>query len=115
MAGRRDYRGMVTAIKNKLDSSKREQMERLREVRDNGADAGFSGFTYYTDTGKFYAKWKEVIWQLLAEDAENSGDDVLTMIAGFGGAKNVSDDVGFENLLAWYALEAVANREVGNE
>lgn len=73
------------------------------------ASNGYGGFIYYKDTCEFYAKNKDLIWEKLEEDAEGYGTSILQMVADFGGAKNVSSADTFENLLAWYALESVAN------
>jgi hypothetical protein len=87
--------------------------ESLEDVANYGAGSGFPGFTYYTDTVKFYDEFSDEIWELLVEDARSLGcGSVLEMIAGFGGAGGCESDTTFKNLLAWYALEAVAQREV---
>ena len=82
--------------------------EQLVDAANHGADAGWPGFTYYTDTSKFYEQNEEDIWAMLDDMASNFGSkNVLSLIAGFGGADSVSDDSTFKNLLSWAALEEV--------
>lgn len=76
------------------------------QAGEHGADAGWPGFTYYTDTSKFYDANAEEIWELAAQSADDMGEPhVLAMISKFGAAGTVSDDSTFENLMAWFALE----------
>ena len=81
----------------------------LADIANHGCISGFPGLTYYADTTALYKKYKEDIWEMLYDDAESFGSDNLPAFIGtFNGAKNVSDDVTFENLLVWYAVEKVA-------
>lgn len=93
---------MIRAIRRNLSVTD------LRDVCEHGADSGFTGFVYYTETVKFYDRHEEAIWQLLESDAESMGESPLQLIAGFGGAKGVTDMRTFKNLLTWYALETIA-------
>lgn len=98
-----DVQKMTRAIRRQLDA------EQLSDVASHGADAGFPGFTYYTDTVKFYNRHEDAIWELLRDDAQNLGyDNVPALIASFNRANNADDVTGFKNLLAWYALKTVA-------
>lgn len=101
----RERQAMINAIKRRLDAATR------RDVVRHGASAGFSGFTYYTDTTKFYNKHETAIWELLEEQYEDYGhDNPMQMIAAFNGAKQVTDLTTFKNLLAWFALEEVCRQ-----
>lgn len=84
--------------------------DELAEVAEHGADTGWAGFTYYTDTCKFYDEHADLIWEAIAEDAESMCVTPLEMISGFGGAAGVGSDDTFKNLLAWYGLESAAQR-----
>lgn len=82
--------------------------EQIIDAGNHGADAGWPGFTYYTDTVKFYDKNADDIWELANQEAEEMGEaNALALIAGFRGAKNVSDDDTFKNLMSWFALEEI--------
>ena len=86
-----------------------EADDTMRELAEHGADAGWPGLTYYTDTTAMYSEHADEIWQALAEDAGESNP--LALIATFGGAANVYSDAQFENLLVWYMAERVADEE----
>ena len=78
----------------------------VEDVLRSGADAGWSGFTYYKDTCAAYDEYESEIWERLSDDCDNMGDDsILSMISCFGGAKNVYNGDQFKNLLVWYMLE----------
>lgn len=98
----------------------------LKDVANHGADVGFSGFIYYSDTCKFFDDNKDLIMEQLLEDRASIGYNSLTeMLSSFKCFKDVdtyyieaflidSDDESNEeqttlkNGLAWYALESVA-------
>ena len=81
----------------------------LIEVAEHGADTGWDGFIYYDDTVKFYDANEDDIWELLEREAEQAGNTIMELIASFGGAKQVTDNITFKNLLAWFALEEVGH------
>lgn len=102
-----EVKRMIRAVKARLSN------DDLRDVYEHGADSGFSGFIYYTETGRFYNRHKHAIWQLLEQAADELGENVLVMISQF----NVShgDLATFENALVWFALEHVARMFVDYE
>lgn len=92
-----------------------------RDVANHGADAGFSGFIYYTDTNAFFKRNKSAILECAKNLASDIGEDVFTMIAGFNCLKTdpvtvseaihnprTNDPENVRNALAWFALEEVA-------
>ena len=100
----------------------------IQKQLNHGADAGWTGFIYYSDTCKFFDDNKDLILQQLEDDANEFGEDMLTMISHFNcltdnnrkpiytytEIMNAIYDVNDENetiiknALAWYALETVA-------
>ena len=78
------------------------------DIAGHGCSAGFPGLTYYTDTAKLYEKFKDDIFEMLADDADCEGVTIPELIALFNGAKDVYDSGTFENLLVWYAAERIA-------
>jgi hypothetical protein len=93
------------------------------DVSNYGAAGGFSGFTYYTDTCAFYAGNRALIVALVADMADNLGEDQITMVRGFNclGKDYTPEEIGqtlygpknkhqiqVANALAWFALEEVA-------
>ena len=66
------------------------------------------GLIKYSETTQLYRKYKDEIWEMLSDDAENLGESVLKMIAHFPSAKGVNNADQFERLLVWYAAEKIA-------
>ena len=101
----------------------------LNDVANYGADAGFSGFIYYSDTIEFFDNNKSLIVELMKNDAESLGEDCpFCMVANFNCLRGTVDALevanalttsnpnnydyvtSVKNALAWYALETVAYR-----
>lgn len=98
-----------------------------KDVTEHGADGGFSGFIYYTETVKFANNNKAAIVELARNMAEELGESgAVALVAGFVCLKasdvTVADikaalmslkaerdvnDLVF-NALAWFALEEVS-------
>lgn len=102
-----------------------EFMNTLQDVLKGGADAGFGGFIYHTETNNFYDENDTEIIKIVEETADNLGEEVLTVIAGFNCLNDVTPSevakviyadeeledemhVEIKNALAWFALEEVA-------
>lgn len=101
------------SVIERLVFSVNEQMggnlpEYADDIVNHGISGGFGGFIYYDETGEFYQKNKEDIWELAIDQADQLGENALSMIASFNGAKNVEGSDQFENLMAWYAAEESA-------
>ena len=100
----------------------------LKDIADYGADAGFTGFTYYSDTCKFFDDNKDLIMEQLLKDRLSAGYSSLTeMLSSFrcfkdvdtynietflinSNDKNNDEQITLKNGLAWYALETVAQQ-----
>lgn len=103
--------------------------ESAEDVTEHGADGGFSGFIYYTDTLRFYKNHKEEIYSLLHDYAEQFGIQVITLMQGWRCLSNSTEeeigatlygssqkhDTSVANALAWFALEEVARFYVDNK
>jgi len=88
----------------------------LTALAEHGAQNGFPGLTYYSDTCALYDKFSEEIWALAIEEAEQAGNrNVFEMIAQFGGANDVGNETQMKNLLVWYAAEHYARKLTGEE
>ena len=92
---------MIRAIKDHSGMNVAE----IAEAARHGADAGWPGFTYTQDCVDFYNANEDAIQEWLHEDADNFGQTVPEMIAGFGRSEMADTPDGLANLLAWYALE----------
>lgn len=96
--------------------------ETAQDVANHGADAGFSGFIYHSETVPFAKRHKKAILEYAKQLAHDISDgNWLDLIAGFNCLKMQSSEVArayFDprsedrtqvfNALAWFALEEVA-------
>jgi hypothetical protein len=97
------YRDLLAAIQKHSGMER----DRIREAGEHGADAGWPGFTYMTDGAEFTRSNRSLVWDLLSQEAEEFGSDVLTFVASFQCADMAETEDGFDCLLSWYALEQV--------
>jgi hypothetical protein len=56
----------------------------LVDCAKHGADGGFPGFTYYSDTLAFFRRNRQDIVKNLELTAEEIGEDIIGMVQGFG-------------------------------
>ena len=95
--------------------------EMAEDVTNHGADCGFGGWTYYSDTVKFAKANRKAIAELSADMASEFDMGTLEMIQGFNciGTEYSLDEIGrclygsgdettILNGLAWFSLEEVA-------
>ena len=87
-----------------------------------GADGGFNGFIYYTDTVAFTKKNHALIIELLNSVSDDMGVNSLELLNGFNCFKGMNEHEIFDGLmnprsddrttiyngLAWFALEEVS-------
>jgi len=89
--------------------------DEIREAGEHGADTGWPGFTYTGDAAEFTRDNAELVYDLLAEDAEEFGyESIPAFVATFTRADMADTKDGYDNLLAWYALER-AGRYLADE
>ena len=101
--------------------------ELAQDVSNAGANAGFSGFIYYTDTVKFAENNRRAIIEECKRLAADIGcEGAYSMIAGFNCLDGYTADMVIEaindtdddnhtevmNALAWFALEEVSRSYV---
>ena len=98
-----EMRKLIAAIKQHSGMDNSE----IRQAGEHGADAGWNSFTYYSDTGKFYDEYEELIWELLAQTADEMGQSINEVIGSF--RTEYSDLDTFKNILAWFALESAGH------
>lgn len=110
-----------------FDSLDEDCMATLEDVSSHGADSGFSGFIYYTETMAFFEANKAAIIEQLKDDVDIFGpDSVIGLVKSFKcAADSTEDEIGatlyggevdtcVANCLAWYALETVAYQLTDN-
>jgi hypothetical protein len=100
----------------------------LADCAKHGADGGFPGFTYYSDTLAFFRHNRQDIARNLELMAEELGDGIISMIQRFGvfrhetpptpasigkalwGTGKLKDDLtSLYNVFAWFCLEEISH------
>jgi hypothetical protein len=70
----------------------------LENCAEHGADSGFPGFIYYSDTIAFFRKNRKDIVNNIEQTAAEMGEDIIKMVQSFGVFRNsippTSDEVG---------------------
>jgi hypothetical protein len=108
--------------------SLKDLSSQLVNCAQHGAESGFPGFTYYSDTLAFFRKNRKDIVNNIEQTAAELGEDIIKMVQFFGVFRNstppTSGEVGkalwdsahlydeltnLYNVFAWYALEEVSN------
>jgi hypothetical protein len=122
-----DNKSLISAVKKQLgcDSVNEFFDELVNVVKSScGANAGFSGFIYYTETAAFWRANRKNIKNLMEQEADELGESsVISMVKNFNSVKDdfSEDEIGRalygkfdENLyllydtFAKYALEEIA-------
>lgn len=96
--------------------------EDAQSIAEHGADSGFHGFIYYSDTIGFYDKNKKRILRALQDECMDIGQTMADCIASFNCIDctsiqvesfllglNDEDETDLKNALSWWALERVAH------
>jgi hypothetical protein len=117
---------LILHVEKQIAADNRGELEQIfTDVCNYGADAGFNGFIYYSETIDFFNENKTLIMKEVKEMAESLDEDPLQMIANFNCLKDMklstmeiaeaiydnptSESAGIvKNALAWFALEEVA-------
>lgn len=99
--------------------------EIARDVSNYGADSGYSGFIYYSETVEFAEIYQGPIMRLVRDMADEFGTNWLDLIESFGcidlQAHEIADILAGNdddnktqlfNALAWFALEEVSRAYV---
>lgn len=115
---------LVRAVSRQVGGWK--ELQRIAEdVARNGANVGWSGFTYCADTVPFFHRNRAAILELLKRNADGYGyASEMELVWHFNGLnasqgdiafalyaaklKQLFDDTAVPNAVAWYVLEEVA-------
>lgn len=119
----------------KYNKAESELFGVLRDVYNHGANTGWHGFTYYTDTVDFVKRNRPAIMGLVRDWAEETGQDPVDFIMSFNCFRHAKadgdemplreaagrfvygghyreddkcDSLAIYNALAWFALEETA-------
>ena len=115
---------LTEAVLNQISDDREEALEILKDVARSGADAGWPGFTYHSDTTQFYRDNRKAIEALIKETAEEIGERPAEMVASFKCLDCYTEEeicpalygrfdaelYQIYNALAWFALEETAYR-----
>lgn len=116
---------LASAVLRQLGGG-REAIESARDAARHGADGGFHGFIWYTETQAFTKRNRAAIREQIEEDAESFGTTAIELVRSFrclngdaterdvaaalyGGSGDPDGVMLVENALAWYALESVGS------
>ena len=100
-------------------------LSRLNDISHGGQSGTISSLIYYTDTNNFFRTYKKEIVELAEQTADELGEQVLAMVAGFNGLDKqfTQSEVAkvlygnwaetdyhqmVSNHLAWFAYETIA-------
>lgn len=116
-----EFKTLINGVINQLGGT-----DYVEDANSHGMDAGFPGFTYYSDTHKFAMRYRKLIVKLLEDSADQLGEEVVGMVSNFGcfrrnGGMNNDDrkelykylgggkceESSVTNLMAWFAAEEV--------
>jgi hypothetical protein len=108
--------------------SLKELSSRLVICAKHGADGGFPGFTYYSDTIRFFKQNRKDIVNNIGHTAAETETDIIKLVQSFGvfrySTPPASEEVGkalwdsahihdelttLYNVFAWYALEEISH------
>jgi hypothetical protein len=82
------------------------------DIANGGCGGGFPGITYYTDTVQLYERFRDEIWELACNEAEDMGcANVYEFMAGFNKDFMPSDYQTHANQMVWYAIETYAREK----
>lgn len=116
-------KALISAVIRQLGGFDKGQ---ISDIMNYGISGGFGGFIYYNETHKFAMKNRKQIIEMLGQQAEELGEDVVLMVSHFGVFRNSPMDkedrtelykyLGggrceqstITNVMAWYAAEEVA-------
>lgn len=86
----------------------------LRDLANHGADTGWYGLTYTSDTVKLFDRYGEEMWEVLVRMADDFGNkNVADLMAGFNRADMMHSVDGFKNLVVWAVAEEYAREMAG--
>lgn len=123
--GGQNLYAVALAVKSQTGLNKEDFFSELENVLQSpyGAAAGFTGFIYYSETVNFWRKNKAKILRFAEDQADEIGQNVVDMVAGFKAIKDDftageiaaalygrynEDYINIYNVLAWYCLEEIA-------
>lgn len=78
-------------------------LSELNDLRTYGAQGGFHGFIYYSETTAHFNNFEDDIFELLADWKDSTGEALPRYIA-----ENMETPAQFKNFCVWFAIEYLA-------
>jgi hypothetical protein len=120
LAENSEYKTLINAVYSRIGK------DSIQDVNNYGINGGYSGFIYYSETAKFYSRYRKLINKLVFEMAESFGEEAQNMVLNFncvnsdneskhdiaiclygGNLRTLKDEFHVPNALAWFAAEEV--------
>jgi hypothetical protein len=120
LAENSEYKTLINAVYSRIGK------DSIQDVNNYGINGGYSGFIYYSETAKFYSRYRKLINKLVFEMAESFGEEAQNMALNFncvnsdneskhdiaiclygGNLRTLKDEFHLPNALAWFAAEEV--------
>jgi len=100
---------VLEVIKEYKNKGYEKPTDLIADVLKGGCISGILGeFTYYADTTNFYNKYEGEIFDLIAEESENSGNEsIYDFMNSLTGSAGVCDIETHKNLLVWFVVERI--------
>lgn len=118
------YEPLFESVVDQLGSDNMQELfETLKDVSGHGANSGFSGFIYSNECLAFFNDNKKEIIELLEQQAEELGIDMLVMVQSFNCLRdnkyslteisqaiyNNSEEACIIDAICWFVLEQYAS------
>ena len=99
----------MNKIEKLLLDNEKESEHFISDVAMHGCISGTVGeLIYYSDTCKFYEENKDLIWEIVSDYAEETGQNIFE----FKVLRKCERHTTFENNMTWLAVDLTANRMV---
>ena len=98
-----------------LHKGEKDKVFLIKDIATHGCSGAVTGIIYYYETTKFHADHEREIWDLLYEDAQQQGEQLVPFIASIPIMKGVGSHAQFVNDLVWWAVEVRAQEMVAQQ
>lgn len=86
------------------------EIDEMKEIVRQGMSSGCANLIYYHETSLFYEEYKDEIWSLLSDLADEIGEEVVPMFASWPCMKSAFTHYSFVNGLVWAAIEETCSK-----
>ena len=90
--------------------------DHTQDILEHGCAGGFPGITYYDDTVELFEEYKDEIFEVLADVAEEQGyENIYQLLGTFNGDFMPWNYPQFANQLVWFMVEETAREKMDEE